>query len=390
MRKRLLSLAAALVAMVATMLVGPATPAAAAPLTKVLVFSKTAGFRHSSIPNGIAAIQALGSANGFTVTATEDAAQFNAANLAQYQVVVWLMTTGDVLDATQQTAFQNYIAAGGGYVGVHAAADTEYDWPWYGGLVGAWFSSHPAIQNAQVRVETPVNVSTAHLPSVWTRSDEWYNYRTNPRPNVRVLMNLNEASYTGGTMGDHPITWCQNYGGGRAWYTGLGHTEASYTDTNFTKMLLGGIQIAAGSVAADCTPTSQPPVTGATLKARANSKFVTAPGGGTGNLIASATTAATLSERYDVIDLGSGNVALKSRANGKYVCADNAGANPLIANRTAVGPWETFALIRNSDGTISLRAQANGKYVVAENAGAAALIANRTAIGTWEKFDQGS
>nr|WP_254549513.1 ThuA domain-containing protein [Catellatospora tritici] len=376
--------------MVATMLVGPATPAAAAPLTKVLVFSKTAGFRHSSIPNGIAAIQALGSANGFTVTATEDAAQFNAANLAQYQVVVWLMTTGDVLDATQQTAFQNYIAAGGGYVGVHAAADTEYDWPWYGGLVGAWFSSHPAIQNAQVRVETPVNVSTAHLPSVWTRSDEWYNYRTNPRPNVRVLMNLNEASYTGGTMGDHPITWCQNYGGGRAWYTGLGHTEASYTDTNFTKMLLGGIQIAAGSVAADCTPTSQPPVTGATLKARANSKFVTAPGGGTGNLIASATTAATLSERYDVIDLGSGNVALKSRANGKYVCADNAGANPLIANRTAVGPWETFALIRNSDGTISLRAQANGKYVVAENAGAAALIANRTAIGTWEKFDQGS
>ncbi|MDI1465028.1 ThuA domain-containing protein [Catellatospora sp. KI3] len=390
MRKRLLSLAAALVALVATVLVGPATPAAAAPLTKVLVFSKTAGFRHSSIPNGIAAIQALGSANGFTVTATEDATQFNAANLAQYQAVVWLMTTGDVLDATQQTAFQNYIAAGGGYVGVHAAADTEYDWPWYGGLVGAYFSSHPAIQTAQVRVETPVNASTAHLPSTWSRSDEWYNYRTNPRPNVRVLMNLNEASYTGGTMGDHPITWCQNYGGGRSWYTGLGHTEASYTDTNFTKMLLGGLQIAAGSVAADCTPTSQPPVTGATLKARANSKFVTAPGGGTGNLIAGATTAATLSERYDIVDLGGGNIALKSRANGKYVCADNAGANPLIANRTAVGPWETFARIVNSDGTISLRAQANGKYVVAENAGAAALIANRTAIGTWEKFDQGS
>ncbi|GHJ49562.1 hypothetical protein Cs7R123_69040 [Catellatospora sp. TT07R-123] len=389
MRKRLLSLAAALVAMAATMLVGPATPAAAAPLTKVLVFSKTAGFRHSSIPNGIAAIQALGSANGFTVTATEDAAQFTAANLAQYQVVVWLMTTGDVLDATQQTAFQNYIAAGGGYVGVHAAADTEYDWPWYGGLVGAWFSSHPAIQTAQVRVETPVNVSTAHLPSVWTRSDEWYNYRTNPRSAVRVLMNLNEASYTGGTMGDHPITWCQNYSGGRAWYTGLGHTEASYTDPNFTKMLLGGLQIAAGAVAADCSPVSQP-VSGTTIKARANSKFVTVPGGGTGNLIASAATAGTLAERFDLVDLGSGNVALKSKVNGMYVCAENGGANPLIANRAAVGAWETFALVRNSDGTISLRAQANGKYVVAENAGAAALIANRAAIGAWEKFDQGS
>ncbi|MFC7762389.1 ThuA domain-containing protein [Catellatospora bangladeshensis] len=259
MRKRVLSLVAGLITVLATTLLAPA-PASAAPLTKVLVFSKTAGFRHSSIPNGIAAIQALGTANGFTVTATEDAAQFTTANLAQYQAVIWLSTTGDVLDATQQTAFQSYIASGGGYVGIHAAADTEYDWSWYGGLVGAYFHSHPAIQNAQLRVEAPVNASTAHLPSTWTRSDEWYNYRTNPRANVRVLMNLNEASYTGGNMGDHPITWCQAYGGGRAWYTGLGHTEASYTDTNFTRMLLGGIQIAAGAVAADCSkPTPARP-----------------------------------------------------------------------------------------------------------------------------------
>ncbi|HVQ97027.1 MAG TPA: ThuA domain-containing protein [Mycobacteriales bacterium] len=233
----------------------PVSPAAAAPLTKVLVFSKTAGFRHSSIPNGIAAVQQLGAQNGFTVTATEDANQFNTANLGQYQAVIWMMTTGDVLNDTQQTAFQSYINSGGGYVGVHSAADTEYDWPFYGSLMGAYFSSHPAIQQAQVRIEDRTNPSVAHLPATWTRTDEWYNYRTNPRANVHVLANLNESSYSGGTMGgDHPITWCRTVGAGRAWYTGLGHTEASYTDPLFTRMLLGGIQIAAGSVTADCRP----------------------------------------------------------------------------------------------------------------------------------------
>ncbi len=226
MRSRALALAASLVMLAATATVlTPASPASAAPLTKVLVFSKTAGFRHSSIPNGIAAIQQLGAANGFSVTATEDAAQFTTANLAQYQAVVWLSTTGDVLNDAQQTAFQSYISAGGGYVGVHAAADTEYAWPWYGGLVGAWFASHPATQAATIKVEDPGNVSVAHLPATWTRTDEWYNYQTNPRANVKVLASLVESSYSGGTMGDHPITWCQNYGGGRSWYTGLGHTE---------------------------------------------------------------------------------------------------------------------------------------------------------------------
>ncbi|GAA4555083.1 ThuA domain-containing protein [Planotetraspora kaengkrachanensis] len=228
--------------------------ALSAPLTKILVFSKTAGFRHSSIPNGIAAIRQLGAANGFTVVATEDAAAFTTANLAQYQAVVWLSTTGDVLDGAQQAAFQSYIASGGGYVGVHAAADTEYDWPWYGGLVGAWFNSHPATQQAVVRVEDRANVSTSHLPQAWTRTDEWYNYRTNPRANVKVLAGLDESSYSGGSMGDHPITWCHDYMGGRAWYTGLGHTEESYADPNFTRMLLGGIQIAARAKPADCRP----------------------------------------------------------------------------------------------------------------------------------------
>jgi len=292
------------------------------------------------------------------------------------------MTTGDVLNATQQTAFQSYIGSGGGYVGVHSAADTEYDWPFYGGLVGAYFSSHPAIQQATVRVEPPTNVSTAHLPANWVRTDEWYNYRTNPRAGVRVLMNLNETTYSGGTMGDHPITWCQNYAGGRSWYTGLGHTEASYTDANFTRMLLGGLQIAAGAVAADCTPVSNPnPAT--SFRSRANNRYVTA---GTSPLIANATSIGA-AQRFDVVDLGNGNIALRARVNNMYVCAENAGSSSLIANRGAIGSWETFALVRNANGTVSFRAQANGRYVVAENAGAAPLIANRTAIGLWEQFD---
>jgi type 1 glutamine amidotransferase len=223
--------------------------AAAAPLTKVLVFSKTAGFRHDSIPAGIAAIRQLGSQNGFAVDASEDAGVFTTQNLAQYQAVIWLSTTGDVLNATQQTAFESYVNGGGGYVGVHAAADTEYDWAWYGGCVGAYFASHPAQQTASVVVEDRTNDSTAHLPTTWSRFDEWYNYRTNPRSTATVLMRLDESTYTGGTMGtDHPITWWHDIAAGRAWYTGLGHTIESYADPNFTRMLLGGIRVAARAV----------------------------------------------------------------------------------------------------------------------------------------------
>ncbi|MEU5964158.1 ThuA domain-containing protein [Micromonospora parva] len=229
--------------------------ASAAPFT-VLVFSKTAGFRHGSITPGIAAIQQLGAANGFTVEATEDAGQFTDANLDRFAAVIWLSTTGDVLNAAQQAAFERYITGGGGYVGVHSAADTEYDWQWYGGLVGAYFASHPAEQNVTVKVADQVHPSTAGLPQRWNRFDELYNYRTNPRGNAHVLATLDESTYSGGSMGaDHPISWCQNYSGGRAWYTGLGHTDASYTEANFRQHLLGGIRTAAGAVDADCGPT---------------------------------------------------------------------------------------------------------------------------------------
>ena len=230
----------------------PATPASAADAAyDVLVFSKTAGFRHDSIAVGTQTIRDLGAANNFTVTATEDSAAFTTGNLAQYEAVVFLNTTGDVLNDTQQTAFQSYIGAGGGYVGVHAAADTEYGWSFYGNLVGAYFASHPAIQQANAKVEHRGHAASSHLPQTWTRTDEWYNYQTNPRATARVLATLDESSYSGGSMGaDHPISWYHEYDGGRSWYTALGHTSESYRDSLFLQHLLGGIEYAAGQATA--------------------------------------------------------------------------------------------------------------------------------------------
>ncbi|MER5601576.1 ThuA domain-containing protein [Streptomyces sp. NPDC002265] len=222
---------------------------------RVLVFSKTAGFRHDSIPEGIAAVEQLGRANGFTVDATEDAGAFTGKNLRRYDAVVFMSTTGDVLDAAQQDAFEGYVRHGGGYVGVHSAADTEYDWAFYGGLAGAYFQNHPAIQPATVNVEDRAHPATSHLGRTWERTDEWYNYRSNPREHAHVLASLDETSYTGGTMnGDHPIAWCQDYQGGRAFYTGGGHTKESYADPAFRQHLLGGIRWVIGDVQADCRP----------------------------------------------------------------------------------------------------------------------------------------
>ncbi|MEU0336663.1 ThuA domain-containing protein [Streptomyces sp. NPDC006193] len=236
---------------------GPAasTTGAPSPDERVLVFSKTAGYRHDSIPEGVAAVQELGATAGFAVDATEDAGAFTAANLQRYAAVVFLSTTGDVLDGAQQRAFEGYIRGGGGYVGVHAAADTEYDWAFYGGLVGAYFRSHPAVQPARVDVEDRGHPATAALPGVWNRTDEWYDYRSNPRARARILATLDESSYTGGAMnGDHPIAWCQTYQGGRAFYTGGGHTGESYAEPAFRQHLLGGIRWATGAAQADCRP----------------------------------------------------------------------------------------------------------------------------------------
>ncbi|WP_091291950.1 ThuA domain-containing protein [Amycolatopsis xylanica] len=243
-------------------LVSPAQAAPAHEVANVLVFSKTAAYRHDSIPAGIKAIKELGAQYHFGVEATEDAGAFTDANLKRFNAVVWLSTTGDVLNAAQQAAFERYVKAGGGYVGVHAASDTEYDWPWYGNLVGAYFAAHPQIQQADVRVEDHAHPSTVDLPSTWKRTDEWYNFRQNPRGKVHVLASLDEKSYEpgNGAMGDHPTAWCHTNAGGRSWYTGGGHTQESYTDPAFRSHLAGGIRYAAKMVDADCGTSVAAPV----------------------------------------------------------------------------------------------------------------------------------
>jgi type 1 glutamine amidotransferase len=213
----------------------------------VFVFSRTEGFRHDSIAAGIAAVQQQGRQLGFTVDASEDAASFSDGNLARYRVVVFLSTTGDVLNGTQQAAFEGFIRRGGGFVGIHSAADTEYDWPFYGGLLGAYFAGHPDIQTGAIRVETPSHPSMSGLPATWTRRDEWYNFQKNPRGSLDVLATLDERTYTGGTMApDHPIIWSHTYEGGRAWYTAGGHTTESFSEPLFVAHIGSAIVWAGG------------------------------------------------------------------------------------------------------------------------------------------------
>ena len=222
-----------------------ATYAAEPAQYSVLVFSRTQGYRHESILAGIAAIKRLGERHGFTVNATESPTLFTDEQLKPYRVVVFLNTTGHVLERDQQAAFERYIEGGGGYVGVHSASDTEYEWSWYGKLLGAYFRSHPAIQPAMLDVVDATQVSTRHLPKQWQRVDEWYNFRAQPT-DVEVLIRIDEKTYTGGTMGEqHPMAWCHDVGRGRAWYTALGHTIESYSDPLFLEHLSGGITWAA-------------------------------------------------------------------------------------------------------------------------------------------------
>lgn len=218
-----------------------------------MVFSKTTGFRHESIPDGIAAIQQLGSSNGFVVDKSEDSAVFTMANLTQYQAIIFLNTSGDILDNNQKVAFQHYIQSGGGFVGIHSATDTEHNWAWYGALAGAFIQDHSNILPATINIEDRNHPSTSFLSVTWQRTDEWYNFSSNPRPHVHVLLTLDESTYSGGTMGpDHPIAWCQIYDGGRSWYTAGGHTKESYAEPQFLQHILGGIRYATKQVTADC------------------------------------------------------------------------------------------------------------------------------------------
>lgn len=213
---------------------------------RVLVFTKTAGYYHTSIPAGLAAIQKLGEEAGFAVDTSSTADPFTHEGLSPYQAIIFLNTTEEVLNSEQEQAFERYIKAGGGFVGIHAAADTEYDWPWFGKLLGARFANHPEIQDATILVTDKNHPASSPLPERWQRRDEWYNFKE-IAPTIQVLAWLDESTYSGGTHGkEHPFAWYQPVDGGRVFYTAGGHTEESYQEPLFLQHLLGGIRYAMG------------------------------------------------------------------------------------------------------------------------------------------------
>lgn len=239
-------------------------PAVRAPAAyRILVYSKTLGFRHANIPLGVAAIRQLGREHGFAVDATEDSAVFTTANLATYKAVVFLSVTGDVLNDAQQEVLKSYLVGGGGYVAIHGAlfgpGACEEKWDWYGEVCCVAFKNHSAVVPARVDIEDATNPSTVGLPAQWPRTDEWYNYNGNPRGCARVLVTIDETTYQGGTLGaDHPMTWCRQMGQGRVWYTAMGHTDESFREPLFLKHILGGIEQVVGVKTADFTPQPKP------------------------------------------------------------------------------------------------------------------------------------
>ena len=211
--------------------------------SRILVFTRTTDYRHESIPAGVRAVTTLAADDGLATDHTEDPAVFTADRLSGYSVVVWLSASGDVLDDSQREAFAAWLRSGGAFAGIHGATTAEPGWPEFERIIGAVFASHPEIQPGTVQVEDATHPSTAALPRRWQHTDEWYDFRSDPRDQVHVLLTVDEASYEGGHMGQgHPIAWCHGYGEGRCWYTALGHRVESYEDEVFLGHLRGGLR----------------------------------------------------------------------------------------------------------------------------------------------------
>ncbi len=208
----------------------------------VMVLTETKGYvHHEAIKEGVKLIKRLGKKNQFNVTHTNSSEYLSEKELKKTDVLIFLCTTLDVLDDNEQERMKNFIRNGKGFVGIHSATDTEYNWGWYGKLVGAYFLDHPEIQEAKIETINKEHISTRHLDDIWEIEDEWYNFK-DFNPNIKELLNLDEKSYSGGKNGEyHPITWYHEFEGGRSFYTALGHKGETYKDKRFIKLLLGGI-----------------------------------------------------------------------------------------------------------------------------------------------------
>ncbi|MEI9944711.1 MAG: ThuA domain-containing protein [Chitinophagaceae bacterium] len=221
---------------------------------KVLLVAATNGWRHESVHAGVLAIQELGVKNFFDVVYYENPKGINDKYLEQFQVVIFLCTTGDILDSAQQKAMERFIQAGKGFVGIHSASDTEYDWPWYTKLVGRMFKIHPAVQSAKLRViDKTFPGLEGFVDRVWT--DEWYDFQPETISGLNYVLSVDETTYNpkvqwGEKKSDgmgklHPIAWYHNYDGGRSFYTALGHLPTNFSDPAFLNHLYAGILWAA-------------------------------------------------------------------------------------------------------------------------------------------------
>ena len=212
-----------------------------AAVKKVLIFTKTAGYRHDNIEKGVEVLKKLYNDIGIQTVHSEDANLFLSDSLASFDAVLFFSTTGTIFNKEQKEAFQKYIRSGKGFMGIHAATDTEFEWPWYNQLVGAYFLSHPKVQEAKLQVLNRIHPATKHLNKIWLHKDEWYDFK-DVQPGLNVLMNLDEGSYEGGKMGTvHPIAWFREFEGARMFYTGLGHTNESFDSMAFQKHVVGGM-----------------------------------------------------------------------------------------------------------------------------------------------------
>ena len=205
----------------------------------VLVITETKGWVHDSIESGLKLIQNIGNKNNFNVYHSDNSSVITYKNLKEIKTIIFLNTTEEILTDVEQKVMESFIRSGKGFVGVHAAADTEYNWQWYGKLVGAYYRNHPEVMNGKIL--TINHKITNHLDSEWEIEDEWYNFDY-VNYDINILLNLDEDSYIGGEHPDyHPITWYHEYDGGRSFYTGLGHTKEVYEDERFIKLLEKGI-----------------------------------------------------------------------------------------------------------------------------------------------------
>ena len=206
----------------------------------VLLFTKTNGFHHTSVNEGVTAIRELAVRHHFTVDWHEDASIFNDEKLKNYQAVIFLLTTGDILNDEQQAAMERFIRSGKGFVGIHSASDTEYDWDWYTKMVGRTFHIHPEIQTAELTVTNRKFPGLERMPDRFLWTDEWYEFGAERIKGLNYILTVDEQTFnpkvawgekkSEGMGKFHPIAWYHDYDGGRAFYTALGHLPATYSD----------------------------------------------------------------------------------------------------------------------------------------------------------------